>query len=41
MDQNTRTVIEKRIERTIKALENNNGRAIDDMSVLVVKIFTC
>ena len=24
-----------------KALENNNGRAIDDMSVLVVKIFTC
>ena len=24
-----------------KALENNNGRAIDDMSVLVVKIFAC
>lgn len=24
-----------------KALENNNGRAIDDMSVLVIKIFKC
>lgn len=25
----------------MKAIENNNGRAIDDMSVLVVKIFAC